>query len=839
MFKWSKPTSVTATGSAVDSLRGPRALRSNLVGESGNLRGGGYQMEMSDIEPIDVIGQGAFGVIHKVRDKNTGQQRVMKTVVRPQGWDDERMKLEAQILQNLDHPHILRIFAWYEDGDAINIVMEHCAGGELTQTVRLGKRRGEELPEAWVATAMGQCLEALVYIHSKGVAHKDLKSQNLLLLLSTETPDGRIFGCDPHVVICDLGIAEVLNSTAFGLGDLRGHKVAGTPATMAPEVWTGNCGPKCDIWSMGCVMYEIFTNRMPFDVSGSVNALAKKSPKWLDTFKAGPNWENMKVSKEARSFNALLLTFKESLRPTAAEALKHKWFAIRAEDNLTGTELQMLVDAVSLWPNRSPMQRAMCLKMAVGCTCISKFARVFTNFDKDNSGTLDHAEVVLALQGVGLKKTEAKRCAAALDINGDGSCEYIEFSAACLCLLEDQFDELLHLEFLQLDKRQKNYLTSREMAPLLNELKPICESHGMQIEDIDKDGDGNITFAEFCAYFGRVGKEYGEKPDRREADPTSPKRSSLPMKEHIRLVRNEQTLRDVERSFEKSFEARNSQELQKSRAKQEESKACKAEGRTPSKGSKGSAPSPKRNGQSSPARFTNFSNGGEIQDFAPASRQISSNSISTATSKDSKGKDRKDASRFRNKERDDSPQQWESEGAASQKSPSRPRSKPKRKASGSPGKKYASCNSASKAFSSLEDVIGVWTYRYGQYEIKSLCEGVDGEFFYQETFKNGSGGASGILTQTTGGEWLLGRLDRNGQMWGFIRIRSEGKNRLQSNFRKSQDIEWEKSQKLIATRQEPKESTRLPCSQDQNLRSTSSRDGSAARRGDRPGKQSA
>ncbi|CAK0871797.1 unnamed protein product, partial [Prorocentrum cordatum] len=532
-----------------------RRRRSNLIGENT-----AWETEGTELETVDVIGQGAFGVVHRVQDKNTGQCRVMKTVMRPQGWDNERMKLEAQILQNLDHPHILRIFQWYEDGDAVNIVMEHCAGGELMQTVRRGKKAGEELPEIWVASAIGQCLEALVYIHSKGVAHKDLKSQNLLLLLPTQTPDGRIFGSMPHVVICDLGIAEVLSSTAFGLGDLRGHKVAGTPATMAPEVWTGNCGPKCDVWSMGCVMFEVFSNKLPFEISGSVQSLAKKGVKRLEIYKAGPNWSGMSASKEAKNCCAQLLTFKESARPSAAEALKHAWFRIREKDiKLSEHEVKMLCEAVNEWPSRSPMQRAMCLKMAVGCTAISKFARIFTTFDKDHNGTLDYSEVVVALHAVGLDKAAAKKCAAALDINGDGSCEYIEFAAACLCLLEEQFDELLRYEFLSLGKRKKNALTTRDMAPLLAELRPICESHGLRLEDIDADGDGSISFAEFCGYFGRTGVKYAQEPERPSL--TQKSASRLPMKEHIRLVGNEQVLGHLRKEVERSFE-KNSAEFQ-------------------------------------------------------------------------------------------------------------------------------------------------------------------------------------------------------------------------------------------------------------------------------------
>eukprot|EP00913_Durusdinium_trenchii_P007119 g6695.t1 len=139
-------------------------LRSTLVTE----HAGHADSEFDDCE---LLGQGAYGMVHKVQDKvpqplsgvvsmtcsirvasqATGQSKVLKSVVRPEGWDDERLKLEARILQNLDHPHILRIFSWYEEGDSINIVMEHCDGGELLKVVREGRRQGDALPERWAA----------------------------------------------------------------------------------------------------------------------------------------------------------------------------------------------------------------------------------------------------------------------------------------------------------------------------------------------------------------------------------------------------------------------------------------------------------------------------------------------------------------------------------------------------------------------------------------------------------------------------------------------------------------------------------------------------------------
>lgn len=472
-------------------------------------------------------------MVHLMQEKSTGQCRVLKTVLRPEGWDDDRLKLEAEILQNLDHPHILRIFRWYEDHEAVNIVMEHCEGGELLKCVREGRRRGEELNEQWIALALRQIFEALVYIHAKGVVHKDLKGQNLLLLHSTESEDGSVFKIMPHIVVCDLGIAEVCARGIFGL---RGNKVAGTPATMAPEVWQGSCGPKSDVWSMGCVMFEIFTNRLPFDVDGNIVEAAKQRTKWLEMHKKGPKWELMKCSEAAKAVCKSLLTFKETSRAAAVDILKHEWFQVCNAPTLTPEEVDSLCSTLCTWRDRSPTQRALCLKMAVGCTCISKFARVFTMFDTDNSGILDRSEVVSALMSLGVDKQMAKKTAAALDINGDNSCEYIEFSAACLLSLEDQFDELLRQEFRSLDVRKAGELSDKELAPLLSELQKLATSRGLKLAELDTDGDGSCSFEEFCAYFGRPGVQYKEDPATVAAKAKRQMRASLPMKQHVRIL---------------------------------------------------------------------------------------------------------------------------------------------------------------------------------------------------------------------------------------------------------------------------------------------------------------
>jgi len=259
------------------------------------------------------------------------------------------------------------------------------------------------------------------------------------------------------------------------------------------------------------------------------------------------------------------------------------------------------------------MQRALCLKMAVGCTCINKFARLFSKFDTDNSGVLEKSEVVVALQSLGIDKNMAKKTAGALDVNGDDSCEYLEFAAACLSSLEEQFDELLRQEFRALDHRRKGFLTDKEMAPLLAELKPLAAAHGLVLEDMDSNSDGVISFTEFCEYFGRPGIDYTDTL----ASPESRAAPSLPMKQHVRIVGKageiEESMEEIRKTMEASVEINRSSDHARIEAiKEEPPIAAKSSSSSPSK-------RPKK---------------------ADSSSQVGEEAASDATAKRTKSKDR-------------------------------------------------------------------------------------------------------------------------------------------------------------------------------------------------------
>merc|ERR1740130_1079495 len=150
-------------------------------------------------------------MVHKIVEPKTSQCRIIKTCMANPGWDSWRLTMEAKILQNLDHPHILRVFSWceYDNVNYVSICMDNCAGGELPKAVRAMRQANQAaqsmgnvggISQSWVATAIRQCLGALAYVHSKGLVHKDIKGANLLLQYAV-SPDSKMLGTLPHIVI--------------------------------------------------------------------------------------------------------------------------------------------------------------------------------------------------------------------------------------------------------------------------------------------------------------------------------------------------------------------------------------------------------------------------------------------------------------------------------------------------------------------------------------------------------------------------------------------------------------------------------------------------------------
>ncbi|KAM8902493.1 serine/threonine-protein kinase Nek3 isoform 3-T3 [Spinachia spinachia] len=197
-----------------------------------------------------VIGEGSFGRALLVRCKNTQEKYVVKEVQLPKNPSKlENSRREAILLSRMKHLHIVAFREAFEADDLLCIVMEYCSAGDLLQRIR--QQKNMQICVEDILRWFAQMCAATVHIHDKRVLHRDLKSKNIFL-----TDNGTI-------KVGDFGSACILNSSKA-----YAHTYVGTPYYVAPEIWDNKpYNNKSDVWSLGCVLYELCTLRHPFQAS--------------------------------------------------------------------------------------------------------------------------------------------------------------------------------------------------------------------------------------------------------------------------------------------------------------------------------------------------------------------------------------------------------------------------------------------------------------------------------------------------------------------------------------------------------------------------------------------
>ncbi|KAM8798977.1 serine/threonine-protein kinase 10 [Eudromia elegans] len=269
-----------------------------------------YEHVRRDLDPGDVwevvgeLGDGAFGKVYKAKNKETGALAAAKVIETKSEDELEDYMVEIEILATCEHRHIVKLLgAFYWDGK-LWIMIEFCPGGAVDATM-LELDRG--LTEPQIQVICRQMLEALHYLHSKKIIHRDLKAGNVLL-----TQDG-------DIKLADFGVSAKNMKTLQ-----KRDSFIGTPYWMAPEVVmceTMKDTPydyKADIWSLGITLIEMAQIEPPHHELNPMRVLLKIAKSDPPTLSCPSKW-----SKEFRDFLKTALDKNPETRPSAAQLLEH------------------------------------------------------------------------------------------------------------------------------------------------------------------------------------------------------------------------------------------------------------------------------------------------------------------------------------------------------------------------------------------------------------------------------------------------------------------------------------------------------------------------------------
>jgi len=215
------------------------------------------------------LGRGKFGVVKLVTHVETKKEYAMKVINKKKIKDSAemiRIRREAEVLTNLDHPYIVNLQEVFETKKYVCIVMEYAAGGDLFHYII--KQPGHRLEFNEALRLMRQMTAAVAYCHVHYVVHRDLKPENIFL--------------DEHknVKIGDFGFSRTFRPDAVL------DTPCGSLAYAAPEVISGKVysGPAADLWSLACILYVMIVGELPFDAETDYQVVQNiKRGNWHDS----------------------------------------------------------------------------------------------------------------------------------------------------------------------------------------------------------------------------------------------------------------------------------------------------------------------------------------------------------------------------------------------------------------------------------------------------------------------------------------------------------------------------------------------------------------------------
>jgi serine/threonine-protein kinase len=285
----------------------------------------------------ELLGRGSMGEVWRATDQLLGRRVAVKLLRTGEATDTERFRLEALTAARLNHPHVVSVYDFGSDRDQLYLVMECIDGWSLALERSL---RGV-LPPPEAAALAAQVAAGLSAAHRHGVIHRDIKPANIMLTT------------DRTAKITDFGIARFADEadrtlTATG-------KIVGTADYLAPERALGRSAhPAADIYSLGCVLYQLLTGRAPFQGATSLAVVQQH----VDAVPVPPARLRPDIPQPLSDYVLRLLAKDPAQRPTADETADwlnaRRWAASPVEPAGAGAAPPAATASLPLRPASAP-----------------------------------------------------------------------------------------------------------------------------------------------------------------------------------------------------------------------------------------------------------------------------------------------------------------------------------------------------------------------------------------------------------------------------------------------------------------------------------------------------
>ena len=428
------------------------------------------------------IGEGGFGKVTTIIHKKTGQLRAMKLIKKSEefGFD------EVENLMLLNHPNIMKLYEYFYEKDNIYIIMEYIRGDELFTKIN----EIHSFYEETAAIIIKSILQGIAYCHSLGIVHRDLKPENILV------PTGKINVDYTLLKIIDFG-ASVL---------MKGRKKItfrfGTPYYIAPEVLLQSYNEKCDIWSIGVILYLLLTGTVPFDGENDEEIWKKIINDEINY--SSPKMKNL--SPEAKDLLKKLLIKNPDKRLSASEALEHIWIKKYAPHTKVNRAFsRKIYNNLKNFQEKSQFSSAVVTFITnymMNDEELKSLKKLFFELDIKGKGVITKEDLFRGMDECfehKITKEEVEQIFSNIDYDNNGTISFDEFLKAAIDKKKLLTDEKLKAAFALFDMNGDGDIEAKELQEIMGENNDDVQGDVWKkmIAEVDLDGNGVIDFEEF------------------------------------------------------------------------------------------------------------------------------------------------------------------------------------------------------------------------------------------------------------------------------------------------------------------------------------------------------
>ena len=448
-------------------------------------------------KPEGQLGEGGYGQVYLVRHKKMGLLRAMKVIPVNSQNEEGKTDEEIELLKQLDHPNIVKLFEYFSDNEKYYLITEYCKGGDLFELIKK-KKKFSELSASYI---MYQIFRALIYCHyTHHIIHRDIKPENIVVFRQNNADDDLY-----DVKLIDFGISEIFNK----LEPINDNKVKGSLNYIAPEVLRHKYDEKCDIWSCGVILYILVIGKYPF-IGKDKNEILNNIEHGNYTF---PEGFIESSSPEIRDLIQQCLQVNPSLRISARKAINHPFFDLYDSKkffiHVTEAFLNKTINNIKKYDTKNSLQELTFTYLVHNYPNqdeITLIYRVFNKFNQSNDGKMTKEELKKGLLKYLFKGKKSKAAAekeanaifSKLDGNDNGYIECEEFVRAGIDKKLLKNKKVLKFTFDFLDKDRNGEISVEELKEVFG-VKNIEDEKSLVelMKTIDTDLNGQISFDEF------------------------------------------------------------------------------------------------------------------------------------------------------------------------------------------------------------------------------------------------------------------------------------------------------------------------------------------------------